>query len=275
MAVTLNSMKGKAAGAAPASGTPAAAKTTTAPAKKGGFLMQGKAAMEAFETEHTKRAAEAEKNNKPFRFFIQQDNLGNDVPVTFLDGDLDAEGELVLNTWNEHFMNVGQGNAQWTSFVCLAPDYCPICAGGDTASVVAAFTIIDHTTYIVEKGKNAGKEYKDQKRLFIAKYQTVKQLSKLAKSTDGLRGVRMTVCRTTKNAPSVGDMFTPEVKYEQEELRQMYGKTKDGKGWVSDPFDYEKVAPLYTLEQMKEFGIGSGGKVVGAGASASDVEKNL
>jgi hypothetical protein len=256
----------------PAAAKPAEGTATAAPKPKGSFLKQGKDAMAAFETEHKTRQMQMEQNSKPFRFFITQDNLGNDVPITFLDGDLDAEGELTINSWTEHFVNLG---TKWESFVCLAPDYCPMCAGGDSPSVVAAFTIIDHSVYIAGKGKNVGKEYKDQKRLFVAKYQTLKQLSKIAQQHDGLRGMRMTVCRTTKNQASVGDMFTPEVKYDEAELHELFGKEQNGK-WRSEPFDYTKAAPVYTLEQLKEHGIGGkGGKVVGAGASSEDVEQHL
>lgn len=246
----------KAAGAAPNSET----KKPTGGAGAPSFIMTGDTAKKALKEEEAKAELARDQAGKPRNFYIHKDNLGKDYDITFLDGDLDKNGEIQMNSWSEHFRQVG---GKWRSFVCLQPGYCANCAADDKPTMVCAFTVVDHSEYTVQKGPNEGKTFKDQKKLFMAKRGTLAQLQKIASMRNGLRGVRITATRTTANAAQVGDMLIPlDGKYDDNELFEMLGK--DDKGNRNDlPFNYAEAAPYYTAEELKNLGIGSASNIIG------------
>ena len=109
------------------------------------FLKHGKDAVEAERREVADREA---RSKAVWRFWIP---TGGSTSITFLDGDLDPDGILAVPRWYEHqvFMNGNWRN--W--FVCVSEDeVCPLCEGGDHASLVTGFTVLDHSEYTDKKG---------------------------------------------------------------------------------------------------------------------------
>jgi len=230
-----------------------AAKAHTKPAPKpqeqassGGILKRGTAAKETFDREEAKAEARAATNN--IRFWIDD---GKDATITFLDGDLDADGMLDIPYYFEHNLQIGgrYGN----HFACIQEsEPCPICEGGDNPSYVGLLTIIDHRSY---KSK-AGKEFSNQVRLFVAKRQTIKQLQKLAEKRGGLAGCTFDASRTGSQSAAVGSMFDFTEKTPLATLKKQYS-TKE---MIAEPMNYEDIvaAITFTAEELRNtHGFGS------------------
>src|SRR5947209_7977676 len=93
-----------------------------------------------------------EQQGKLYRFWLKDNE---EARITFIDGELNADGYLTPPRWYEHNLFL---NGSWNNyFVCPektlpeSKDSCPICESGDRPSLVAAFTIIDHRTYVGKK----------------------------------------------------------------------------------------------------------------------------
>lgn len=230
------------------------------------FMKTGAAAHAALEEANAKAKIAQEASGKAFRFFIGKAFIGQDFDITFLDGDLLEDSSLNLSTWDEHFV---QSGGKWRNFVCLKPDYCPICAAGNTSALVAAFTVIDHSDYVIEKGEKKGSVVTNQKKLFMAKRQTVAVLQKIAQKNGGLRGWHFQTSRSNAQSPSVGDLFQPIQKYSEDDLHNLYGKDKDG-NWFANPLNYAEEAPYVPREDMEKLGVGELGTVVGSNSDVGD-----
>lgn len=212
-----------------------------------------------------KAAAEAEQRKqeqgKLFRFWLK---LNETARITFVDGDLSAEGFLLPSRYYEHNMYEG---GRWNNFyVCpqktnpQSNEKCPLCEGGDRPSLVALFTVIDHREY---KGKN-DKVYKDLKRLMVVKNQTFEILNKLAVKRGGLAGCTFDVSRIGDKAASVGSMFDFVEKRPIEELKKKYmvevvdpktnAKTKKT---LFEPADYEFEITYRTGDELRKMGKGA------------------
>ncbi len=185
--------------------------------------------------------AEAASKNTIFRFWMPNDT---DTSITFLDGNLTEDGLLDIVMYYEHQVYL---NGKWTNwFVCTSEDEpCPVCEGGDTPALVGALTVIDHSEYEDKQGKN----HKHEKRLFVAKRQTIKQLQELATKRGGLAGCTFDVSRTGDKSASVGNMFDFTEKVPKAKLKKKY---KD----VS-PFDYEEVIQYIPAKELRKIGFGS------------------
>ena len=185
--------------------------SSAAPKKTGGvtFLMKGAAAKAAVHAEAVKAEARREAANRMRSYWMKYNSDGQ---ITFLDGALDADGVLEIPRFFQHSLQVGSGRE---TFVCTAEldtsQPCPLCEGGDKPSLVGVMTVIDHSSYTVTKGPNAGKVYKNQRRLFVAKETTLQVLQKLAKKPErnGLALCTFDVSRgpENKHPPGVGDTF--------------------------------------------------------------------
>lgn len=186
------------------------------------FMKRGNAARKAMEEDEARAEARRAEAGKMWRFYIGKDDLEEDFKITFLDGDLDKDGMLELNSWDEHtVMNEGRPE----QYICTGENEpCPLCHDGNKPSFVAAFTIIDHQEYTIKKGTRQGQTVKDERKLYIAKRQTIGKLQKIAAKAEGLRGVQVTVSRSTKDAAQVGDMFILDEKFDDDELMEKYGK---------------------------------------------------
>lgn len=241
-----------------ASATPTQPTTSNKPTPS--FIKTGDAAKKALAEQEAAAELAREASNKPRRFYITDKNLGKDFDLTFLDGDLDGSGEIQMNTWSEHFRKIA---GKWTNMVCLAPDYCPNCIADDRSTIVAAFTVVDHTPYEIQSGQRKGEVIPWQRKLYIVKQGTLAQLNKFAGMRGGLRGVRFCVTRTTAKSPQVGDMLVPyDGKYDDAELKTEFPADKDGNR-QDVPFDYATAAPYFTAEELKGLGVGSATTVIG------------
>ena len=124
-------------------------------------------------------------------------------------------------------------------------------------ALVGALTIIDHSEYTVQTGPNAGKIYKNQKKLFIAKDGTLKTLNKLAAKPDrnGLAGCTFDVSRGPENKkpPAVGDVFDFVMKHKNlASIAEKYGIKVEELG----PADYDDEIPFLSPAKLLEMGIG-------------------
>jgi hypothetical protein len=188
-----------------------------APKKTGGvtFLLKGTAAKAAVHAEAVKAEARREAANRMRSYWLPYNGDGQ---ITFLDGTLDGDGILEIPRFYQHSIQVGSGRE---SFVCTGEidtsTPCPLCAAGDKPSLVGVMTVIDHSQYTVTKGPNAGKVYKNQRRLFVAKEGTLASLQKLAAKPErnGLALCTFDVSRGPENKrpPGVGDTFDFVMKH--------------------------------------------------------------
>jgi hypothetical protein len=217
------------------------------------FLKKGKAAHAALEKAEAQ--AEAAAKNRAFRFWLPDKGQ---TSITFLDGDLDADGMLDIPMYYEHqvFMNGHYRN--W--FACVAEDEpCPICEGGDTPMLVGCLTVIDHSEF---KDKQ-GKVRKDEKRLFVAKRKTIQQLQLIAAKRGGLTGCLFDVARTGDKEANVGNMFDFTEKVAPAQLKKKYKEN-------AEPFEYEEVIPHPSAKELRALGFGTTG--VGGEQPPSDSE---
>jgi hypothetical protein len=173
------------------------------------FLKKGAAAKAAVQAEEVKFEERRAEMNRMRRFYI---GYNKDTQITFLDGKLDEDGVLDIPRFYEHSIQVG---SDWKHYVCTAEidqsQPCPLCEAGNKPSLVGVMTVIDHSEYTVQKGPNAGKVYKNQRRLFVAKEGTLKDLNKLAAKPErnGLAGCTFDVSRGGENTrdPNVGKTY--------------------------------------------------------------------
>lgn len=246
-------------------------KPTSGGAPTPSFIKTGDAAKQALKEHETQAALAREQAGKPWRFYIDGKNLGKDYDITFLDGDLGPDNEIIMNSWAEHFRQIA---GKWTNMVCLQPEYCPNCIADDKPNMVCAFTIIDHTPYTIQNGDKKGQTVTDQRKLYVVKPTTLAQLNKIAQAKGGLRGVRLRVTRGTARSPQVGDLFLPmDGKYTEDELAEMMGKDKDGHP-LNVPFEYASAAPYYSVEELKNLGVSSTSTVIGK-ETGPDLTKEL
>jgi hypothetical protein len=179
------------------------------------FLKKGAAAKQAVAAEEVKSEARRAEMNRMRRFYV---GYNKDTQITFLDGKLDEDGVLDIPRFYEHTLQVG---SDWKHYVCTAEidqsKPCPLCEAGNKPDLVGVMTVLDHGEYTVQKGPNAGKVYKNQRRLFVAKEGTLKDLNKLAAKPErnGLAGCTFDVSRGGENTrdPRVGKTFDFVVKH--------------------------------------------------------------
>ena len=212
------------------------------------FLKKGSAAQALLKKEEAKAELAKEEKGRLWRFFLKD---GEERRITFIDGDLDGDGMLDILMFYEHTVF---HNSRWTPFTCIQEDEpCPVCESGDRPSLVGVFTIIDHSQYEDKQGKM----HKDERRLFVAKRNTIQQLQTLAGKRGGLAGCTFDVSRSGDKAPSVGSLFDFVEKRTKVDLTTLYGSG------VFVPAEYEKEIIYRTAEQLA--GLGVGKAVVGIG----------
>lgn len=216
------------------------------------WAKRGKEAAAAIEKDEAERQQKYEANRRMFRFFMGEDE---DAQITFVDGDLTEDKVLDMMTYREHriFMN-----GSWNNFFVCTQDVepCPICETGDNPSIVGVLTVIDHRTY---KAKQSGKVFKDTRKLFVAKRDTLKLLQKIATKRGGLAGARFDVSRTGEKSAAVGTSFDFVDKTPIAELRKKYTeKTAEGKTVTYFlPADYEAELAYKSAAELRTLGFGS------------------
>lgn len=233
-----------------------------------GFIKTGGDAKKMFAEEQAKAEALAEERNKLWRFRIPEEDCGKDFKITFLDGHLDEEGSLAAPMWMEH---TAQLAGSWKNVPCTSHEEpCPLCESSNNASLVAGFTVIDHTPFKIKKGPKAGEIVKDQRRLFIAKKTTFGILQKLAAKNGGLVGLTVEVSRTNDKSPNVGDVFMVEEKSKLSQLAAKYGD-------AATPADFGHEITYYTAKQLIQLGAGKGmaGGTIGGEGPSKDLDAEL
>src|SRR5581483_9114433 len=101
-------------------------------------------------------------------------------------------------------------NGNRENFICTSEQegFCPICDKGDSkAYLVGVMTVVDHTPHKIKSGQNAGKTIQNTRKLFVAKKETIKQLSKIAVKRGGLTGTTFDVTRGNDRTAAVGNQF--------------------------------------------------------------------
>ena len=242
------------------------------------FLKKGIESAKAVEQADTEQALRKQQNNTTWRFYL---NKGEERSITFVDGDLTPEGLLDIVTFREHtvFMN---GN--WNNhFVCTQDvEPCPLCEGKDIPSLVGLLTVLDHTP---SKSKDGVKTFVDQKRLFVAKKDTIKLLQGYAVKRKGLAGATFDVARVGEKSAAVGTSFDftsksplPELraKFTQEEIQED-GKTKKVVTKFT-PVNYEEEIIYRTAKELNALGFGTfsiGGESAPMDTGSVDYSKEL
>jgi hypothetical protein len=228
------------------------------------WLKKGAESVQVAKQEAVAQEIRKEEAGGMFRFWLK---VGEDkVFITFVDGELDAQGFLVPPRYYEHnlFLDGHYGN----HFVCpekTAPqlgEHCPICATGDRPQLMSLFTVIDHRQF--PSTKEPGKIYKDGAKLFVANTQAMETLNKIAVKRNGLAGCTFEVSRVGDKSPRVGSMFDFEKKTPIDELVKQYMQEvvdpkTNAKSMVSIfvPADYEKEIIFRTGEQLAAKGFGA------------------
>ena len=209
------------------------------------FLKKGKEARKEASALDAQRK-QREEENKFRRFFVKR---GTERQITFIDGGLDEDGELSLNTYYEHNLYM---NGSWRNFfVCTGneDEPCPICEEAKLPAMVAPFTIIDHTEYTDKQGVT----HKDQVMLLLAKRGTQKLLEYQAAKRGGLAGVTFDVARIDEDqSAAVGTSFDFVEKTDIEKVLKKY---------KAEVIDYEDVINYRTPDELRKMGFGKAGKI--------------
>jgi hypothetical protein len=205
-------------------------------------MKKGQEAHKAFAEEEAKAEAKAAQSQQVRRFWMPPNG---EASLTFLDGDLDADGALDIPMYREHqvFMNGNWRN--W--FVCIADDeVCPICQSNLESDLVGVFTVIDHSEFT---SKKSGKVFKDQKRLFVAKRNTLKILQKIATKRKGLAGATFDVSRSGDKVAAVGDMFDFTEKRTLKAIKALYED--------AEVVNYEEEIKYLSRDELLKLGFGA------------------
>lgn len=222
------------------------------------WMLKGSAAKSALAQEEAHAELLKQEAGRLWSYWMPEDS---DRQVTFLDGDLDAEGMLDILMYRQHSVPL---NGNWEQFVCTAQEDqsqpCPICASGDRPSLVGVMTIIDHNPHTIKKGPNQGKLIQNSRKLFIAKRNTIKILTKIAVKRGGLSGCTFDISRGGKNDPAVGSQFDFVQKYgKRSEIAAKFGLKEE----EVQPANYAEEIRYRTPEQLIELGVGKAASGVG------------
>jgi hypothetical protein len=247
----------------------AAATDTTAQsaAKPQGFLKTGGAAVALMNKSAAETKARQEQAGKAYRFWLK---VGDDAHITFLDGRIDPNtGILDIPYANEHRIKVGD---KWQDFICTEDhEACPLCAAGERKTFVGYLSIIDHRGYTTEKdGKTVTVEA--CRRLYVAKTETLKQLTKMAeKREDGLVGVTYEVSRTGDKKAAVGDLFDRVGEHSMPDIKEAFPE-------FGEPLNYNEELPYLTADELTALGIGKKVATIGSksfgGTKSEEVDED-
>ena len=139
------------------------------------------------------------------------------------------------------------------------------CFSQSTNSLVAIFTIIDHSEWT---SKKTGKTYKDQRKLFVCKKGVLKRLRKMAGSREGLRGCTFDVSRIDSKSENVGDTFDFLKKWDDMDA---FANKYELKPEDIEAYDYAKIVPDNDRDDLAKLGFGTGSaSVVGAEAAPAE-----
>ncbi len=236
-----------------------------------GWMKKGQAAKEALATEEAQAEMRKQEAGKLWRFWMPE---GEERQITFLDGKMDDDGMLDILMYYEHRIRI---NGNWETFVCTAESDqtqpCPICEKGDRASLVGVMTIIDHTEHTIKNGPNKGKTISNTRKLFVAKRQTITQLTTLAKKRGGLVGCTFDVYRTGENSAGVGSQFDFQHKFStRQEIMDKFGLEKEEDVM---PANYEEEIRYLSPQELIDLGVGKAQTGIGYNGNNQGSKANL
>jgi hypothetical protein len=225
------------------------------------WMQKGAASANLAKQEEAAQQARKEEMGKMYRFWLKE---GEEASITFVDGALSPEGFLLPPRYYEHSINKGGGQGM-QHYVCPektnpeSGQKCPICEGGDKASLVALFTIVDHRVF---PSADKTKVYANRRKLLVAKSITFELLNKIALKRGGLAGATFDVSRIGDKSAAVGSMFDFTEKREMSVLEKLWittYKQKDGTEKTENAFtvaDYESEIVYRTEDELRKLGFG-------------------
>jgi len=195
----------------------------------------------------------------PSRFFLKP---GQTAKLTFLD----SAGFYNM----EHSLKI---NGKWGHFFTCRSEFseCPLCDSptlNSKPSYVCAYTVIDHTGYV----DNNGKEHKNIKRLLVVKPRVMDKLARRKQSMDGdLTFGCFDVSRDSPDECSTGEDFSFLKRLTVDDLAKIMPtglKNPDGspmtvQQWLQ-PFDYMTLFAPKSVEELRR--IAGTPQPVGAGS---------
>lgn len=230
--------------------------------KEGSFLKTGKSAKKLMDRAEAEYKARKDRASQAWRFWLKPDE---DAYITFLDGRIDPDtGILDIPYANEHREKI---DGRYEDVLCTEDNEpCPLCAAGSKKSFVGYLSIIDHRPREYEKdGKTV--KVKHTRRLFVAKSESLKQLTKMAeKREDGLAGSTYEVSRTGDKKAAIGDLFDYSSTHSAKEIKEEFGD--DG-----EVLDYDENITYRTAEELLDLGLGKGVEGIGSFKSEKKSKK--
>lgn len=230
------------------------------------FLKTGKTAKKLIRKEKEKadQRKAARDANKVMRFFVKP---GTERRITFLDGGLDEDGDIIDTCYYEHGIN--NQSLGYPKFVCTAgytdgdeDGSCPLCDSENQSYFATVFTVLDHTEWTDREGK----DHEGTIMLFVAKPQTAEKLRKKGKKFGGLKGATFDVSRTDKKSAAVGDDFdyieTNKLKVIAEAFPTLKVKA----------LNYSEILPYVPASVLIKMGYGIKSVSVGGEESADEDE---
>lgn len=219
----------------------AATKTTVTKS----FLKTGNDAKKALLQEQEKVDADAELRTEARTFWLRPESQ---EVITFLDGNLDADGMLdVPLVYNHNVYNANMGvKGERIDVTCVQDqEPCPLC-DHDKAALVGLLTIVQHTEF---QGKD-GETISNPQRLFMCKRGTLRELQEAATELGGLRGAQFRVRRTGKRKATVGDEFEYLGTLTDDQMEDNFPEPQ--------PLDYEKALVFFSGAELYERGVVDG-----------------
>lgn len=225
------------------------------------FMKTGAASAQLAKNAAAEQEQRRREQGKMFRFWLKDKE---EARITFVDGDLSAEGFLLPPRYYEHNLFL---HGTWNNFYACpektnpdAKDKCPICGGDDRPALVALFTIIDHRQI---PSRDKTKIWKDTKKLLVCKPQTFEILNMIAIKRGGLACATFDVSRVGDRAAAVGSMFDFIEKKPLAALQALYMvERKDPKTNALvkvtnfTPADYEAEVTNLTGDELRKLGLG-------------------
>ena len=238
------------------------------------WMKTGKAAVDAIKEEEAKAQLRAEESKLLRRFWLKN---GDEARITFLDGSLDKDGNLSPDhRMHEHNVYL---NGEWTQIMCTRglddSGPCPVCEStmdGNVPYFAAFWTIINHTPYVIQNGPNKGKTLVNRKALYIAKTETIGQLTKIAMKRGGLAGLTIDVSRTGEMSARCGNQLDVQEQWKDwNAFRQKY----DLKPEDITPANYEAEIKYRDRATLIALGIGKAIGGVGTEKAPSNLKSEL
>jgi len=188
-----------------------------------------------------KARAQASQNPSRNRFWLAPNKSAK---VTFLD----SEGFF----FREHQLYLNGSWLNWETCLSDLGEECPPCEDGRKYAYVAAFTIIDHSTYKDKKGNDV----KARKKIIVLKAGARNKVLKQKERRDGdLRYCMFEISRFTEKECSTGEDFEFVGRVNPEELKELCPPGTDPDEWLR-PFNYEEIfKPKTPAELRKALGI--------------------